>query len=85
MPRLRDNPTVRTITESELRADVTAVLDAVESGEVYRISREGRDIAELRPVSRRRRTAMELVERHRALPAVDHGLMRQQADEFFDP
>lgn len=75
---------MRTITQSELRADITATLDAVESGEAYRISRDGRAIAELRPVSRRRLTAAELVARHRALPSVDHGLMRRQADEFFD-
>jgi hypothetical protein len=41
-------------------------------------------IAELRPVSRRRRlTAEELVERYRGLPQVDYAEMRKEADEFF--
>lgn len=75
---------MRTITQRELRNNSAAVMDAVEAGESYHITRNGVEVAELRPVVRRRRlTAEELVERHRALPKVDADLMRQDADEFF--
>jgi antitoxin (DNA-binding transcriptional repressor) of toxin-antitoxin stability system len=59
-------------------------MDAVEAGETYHVTRNGVEIAELRPVARRRRlTAEELVTRHRDLPRVDHDRMRAEADEFF--
>ncbi len=59
-------------------------MDAVEAGETYHITRNGIEVAELRPLARRRRlTAEELVARHQRLPHVDYALMRQEADEFF--
>ena len=59
-------------------------MDAVEAGEIYHVTRNGVEIAELRPVARRRRlSAEELVERHRRLPRFDHVRMRDEADEFF--
>lgn len=59
-------------------------MDAVEAGETFHVTRNGVEIAELRPLARRRRlTAAELVDRHRTLPRVDHAKMRQEADEFF--
>lgn len=59
-------------------------MDAVEAGETYHITRNGTEVAELRPLARRRRlSAEELVERHRRLPRVDSAQMRQEADEFF--
>jgi antitoxin (DNA-binding transcriptional repressor) of toxin-antitoxin stability system len=59
-------------------------MDAVEAGETYHVTRNGIEVAELRPLSRRRRlTAEELVERHRKLPRVDYARMRQEADDFF--
>jgi prevent-host-death family protein len=75
---------VKTITQRELRNSSAAVMDAVEAGETYLITRSGVEIAELRPVSRRRRlSARELVARHRDLPRVDHGRMKSEVDEFF--
>jgi prevent-host-death family protein len=75
---------MRVISQREFRNNSAAVMDAVEAGETYHVTRNGVEIAELRPLSRRRRlTAEELVERHRRLPRVDHELMRQEADEFF--
>ncbi|WP_199542817.1 hypothetical protein [Prauserella sp. PE36] len=42
------------------------------------------EVAELRPVTRRRRfTAEELVERHRRLPRVDVAQLREEADASF--
>jgi prevent-host-death family protein len=75
---------VKVITQREFRNNSAAVMDAVEAGETYHVTRNGVEIAELRPLSRRRRmTAEELVTRHRGLPPVDHAAMLQDADEFF--
>ncbi|MGH3432065.1 MAG: type II toxin-antitoxin system Phd/YefM family antitoxin [Thermocrispum sp.] len=72
-----------TITQRELRNNSAAVMDAVENGQCYRITRNGVDVAELRPITRRRRlSAHELVQRHRRLIPVDYDRMRAQADEF---
>ena len=75
---------MKVITQREFRNNSAAVMDAVEAGETYHVTRNGVEIAELRPLARRRRlTATELVERHRSLPRVDHDRMRVEADEFF--
>ena len=75
---------VKVITQREFRNNSAAVMDAVEAGETYHVTRNGVEVAELRPIARRRRlTAEELVERHRKLPVVDYVRMRQEADEFF--
>ncbi len=75
---------MKTITQSEFRNHSAVVMDAVEAGETYHITRNGTEVAELRPLRRRRRlTAEELVQRHRNLPRVDHARMRAEADEFF--
>jgi prevent-host-death family protein len=75
---------VKVISQREFRNNSAAVMDAVEAGETYHVTRNGVEIAEVRPLSRHRRlTAEELVERHRTLPRVDHDQMRREADEFF--
>ena len=75
---------MKVISQREFRNNSAAVMDAVEAGEVYHVTRNGVEIAEVRPVTRRRRlTAEELVERHRRLPRVDRDRMRGEADEFF--
>jgi len=75
---------MKVITQREFRNNSAAVMDAVEAGEVFRVTRNGVEVAELRPVDRRRRlTAEELVARHRKLPRVDYARMRREADDFF--
>lgn len=75
---------MKVISQREFRNNSASVMDAVEAGETYHVTRNGVEIAELRPLPRRRRlTAEELVERHRRLPRVDHTRMRQDADDFF--
>jgi antitoxin (DNA-binding transcriptional repressor) of toxin-antitoxin stability system len=75
---------MKVITQREFRNSSAAVMDAVEAGETFHITRNGTEVAELRPLGRKRRlSAEELVERHRGLPQVDHDLMRREADEFF--
>ncbi|MGW5715987.1 type II toxin-antitoxin system Phd/YefM family antitoxin [Amycolatopsis sp. NPDC003865] len=72
------------ISQREFRNNSAAIMDAVEAGETYHVTRNGVEIAELRPVSRRKRfTAAELVERHRRLPRVDAADLRRDVDEFF--
>lgn len=59
-------------------------MDGVEAGETYRITRNGTEVAELRPLEHRRRpSTAELVARHRHLPPMDYADMRLEADEFF--
>ena len=78
------NGRVKTITQREFRNNSAAVMNAVEAGETYHVTRNGVEVAELRPLPRRRRlTAEELVARHRLLPRVDYSRMRAEADEFF--
>ncbi|MCX5048967.1 MULTISPECIES: type II toxin-antitoxin system Phd/YefM family antitoxin [unclassified Streptomyces] len=75
---------MRTITQREFRNNSAAVMDAVEAGETFHIMRNGIEVAELRPLARRRRlSADELVARHRKLPRVDYAQMRDEADGFF--
>jgi prevent-host-death family protein len=74
---------MKVITQREFRDNSAAVMDAVEAGETYRVTRNGVPVAELRPLSRRRRPSVEeMIERHRRLPRVDYARMRQEADEF---
>lgn len=75
---------MQTITQREFRNNSAAIMDAVEAGETYHITRNGIEVAELRPLPRKRPlTAEELVERHRRLPRVDYAAMRLEADELF--
>lgn len=76
---------MKTITQRELAARSKIVLDDVEAGEVYHITRNGVEIAEVRPLSTRRRfvPVEELQQRWRNAPPVSHARMREEADEFF--
>lgn len=72
------------ISQRDFRNNSAAVMDAVEAGETYHVTRNGVEVAELRPLPRRRRlSAEELVARHRRLPRVDPEDLRREADEFF--
>jgi prevent-host-death family protein len=75
---------VKVISQREFRNNSAAVMDAVEAGETYHVTRNGVEVAELRPLPRRPRfTADELVARHLRLPNVDAARLRQDADMFF--
>ncbi|MEV0746351.1 type II toxin-antitoxin system prevent-host-death family antitoxin [Streptomyces sp. NBC_00184] len=74
------------MTEQELSGNFADVMNAVEAGEVFRLTRNGREVAELRPLRPVRRPgAEELVARHRLLPRVDGTVMRREGDDFFGP
>lgn len=76
---------MKTITQRELAARSKAVLDDVEAGEVYHITRNGTEIAEVRPLSDRRRfvPVEELQRRWRDAPAFDPAALRVEASDFF--
>ncbi|MEU1433198.1 type II toxin-antitoxin system Phd/YefM family antitoxin [Streptomyces sp. NPDC005775] len=75
---------MKTITQREFRNRSADVMNAVEAGEVFHITRNGIEVAELRPLTRKRNlSAEELVARHRRLPRVDGVLMRREADALF--
>jgi antitoxin (DNA-binding transcriptional repressor) of toxin-antitoxin stability system len=76
---------MKTITQRELAARSKAVLDDVEAGEVYHITRNGTVIAEVRPLSGRRRfvPVEELQRRWRDAPAFDPAALRAEAEELF--
>jgi prevent-host-death family protein len=76
---------MKTITQRELRNNSAAVMDAVEAGESFHISRNGIEVAELRPLAQRRRfvPVEELQRRWQHLPSLSYEEMRAEADEFF--
>ncbi|MFG2697762.1 type II toxin-antitoxin system Phd/YefM family antitoxin [Kitasatospora sp. NPDC048407] len=76
---------MKTITQRELAARSKAVLDDVEAGETYHITRNGTEIAEVRPLGTRRRFVPvdELQHKWRGASVIDAERMRAEADEFF--
>ncbi|RKS06250.1 prevent-host-death family protein [Nocardiopsis sp. Huas11] len=75
---------MKTITQREFRNNAASVMDQVEAGETFHVTRNGVEVAQVSPLARRRRlTAHELVARHRGLPRVDYGEMRAEATDFF--
>jgi prevent-host-death family protein len=75
---------MRTITQRQLRNESAEVMDAVEHGETVLVTRNGRPVAELRPVRLRRFVpTTELVEEFRGLPRVSLRSLRGEADALF--
>lgn len=73
------------ITIRELRNHGGEVVDRVAQGEQIIVTRAGKPVAELRPVSRRPLTAETLLARWHRLPPVDYRAMRAELDEVMDP
>jgi antitoxin (DNA-binding transcriptional repressor) of toxin-antitoxin stability system len=69
----------------DLRNNGREVLDRVERGECVIITRDGRAVAELRPLPRRSARTAELIERRRRLPPVDDVALRRDIDAVVDP
>lgn len=68
----------------ELRNQGGEVLDRVAAGERITVTRDGRPVAELRPLHRPPLPVDVLVERFRALPAMDAGRFRTDVDAVLD-
>lgn len=73
------------VTIRELRNRGGDVLDRVTRGEILTVTRDGRPIAELRPLGRPTAPVAVLLERWRRLPHVDPERFRSDIDAFMDP
>lgn len=71
------------VSVRELRNQGGKVLDRVQAGEQIIVTRDGEDVAELRPV-RKGLSAEVLVERRRNLPDMDPESLRRDIDEILD-
>ena len=69
----------------DLRNRGGEVVDRAARGELITITRAGKRVAELRPLTRPGLSGEALVERWRHLPAVDPGALRREIDEVVDP
>jgi prevent-host-death family protein len=72
------------VTVRELRNNGGDVLDRVERGESVIVTRDGRPVAELRPLPRRGPRAAELIARRKRLPRVDQESLRRDVDAVID-
>lgn len=68
----------------DLRNKGGEVLDRVVAGERVTVTRDGRPVAELRPLPGGRLGAHALVERFRRLPPIDPGRFRDDVDAAVD-
>jgi prevent-host-death family protein len=72
------------VSITELRNRGGEVVDRVASGEPVTITRAGKPVAELRPLSRQPLAAESLLARWRRLPVVDPAALRRDVDETLD-
>ncbi|MGD0448153.1 MAG: type II toxin-antitoxin system prevent-host-death family antitoxin [Candidatus Dormibacteria bacterium] len=69
----------------DLRNHGGDVVDRVASGEQVTITRGGKPVAQLAPMTRPALSGTALLERWRRLPRVDPALLRADIDAFLDP
>lgn len=72
------------VTIRDLRNHGGEVIDRVVAGECLTVTRSGRPVAELRPLTRPGIDAATLLERWRNLPNVDPAAFRRDIDEVID-
>jgi prevent-host-death family protein len=68
----------------DLRNKGGEVVDRAARGELITITKSGKRVAELRPLTRSGLSADALVERWRNLPAVDPAALRHDIDDLLD-
>jgi prevent-host-death family protein len=73
------------VTTRELRNHGGEILDRVAGGEALTVTRDGRPVAELRPLPRRPTPAALLLDRWHRLPTVDPAKLRADVDALLDP
>lgn len=73
------------VSVRDLRNSGGEVLYRVEHGETVVVTKDGRPVAELRPLPRRSAGPAELIERRRRLPAVDPVAWRADIDALIEP
>ncbi len=76
---------MKNVTIRELRNHGGEVVDRVAAGEHVTITRAGKPVAELRPVTSEALTGPVLLERWRRLPALDAVALRRDIDLVLDP
>lgn len=72
------------ISVRDLRNHGGAVLDRVARGEALVVTRDGTEVAELRPRTRRSPAPADLIARRRHLPKVDPDALRKDLDAVLD-
>jgi prevent-host-death family protein len=72
------------VSVRDLRNHGGEVLDRVARGEIVTVTRDGAEVAELRPRPRRGPSARELIERRKHLPAINPDRLRRDLDEVLD-
>jgi len=75
---------MKSVTVRELRNHGGEVLERVARGEVLVVTRDGSEVAELRPRTRRSPSPADLIGRRRHLPAVDPEALRRDLDAVLD-
>lgn len=75
---------METVTVRELRNDGGAVVDRVIRGERLIVTRDGKPVAELRPLQRVAPSTAELIARRRRLPRLDPEALRRDLDAIID-
>jgi prevent-host-death family protein len=73
-----------TVTIRDLRNHGGEVIDRVSSGASVTVTRDGRPVAELRPIRSRALSAKALLERWRHLPVIDSDALRRDIDGVID-
>lgn len=73
------------VTIRELRNHGREVIDRVLAGERLVVTRDGRPVAELRPLRTARYSAAPLLLRWRRLPVIDERALRADIDAALDP
>jgi prevent-host-death family protein len=73
------------VTIRELRNHGGAVVDRVAAGEHLLVTRDGKPVAELRPVRTGALAASTLLRRWRRLPPLDATSLRRDLDATVDP
>jgi len=72
------------VSVRELRNQGGRVLDWVARGETFTITRDGRAVAEIRPIGRRSLSTAELIARAKRGPKVDPERLRRDIDAIVD-
>jgi len=68
----------------DLRNHGGEIIDRVEHGEALRVTRDGRPVAELRPLEAKRLALPAVLERFRGLPPMDPTTLREDVDSVID-
>jgi len=75
---------MQSVSVRDLRNHGGEVLDRVARGEALIVTRDGAEVAELRPRARPGRSAADLIARRRSLPQVDPAALRRDLDALLD-